>query len=108
MKKKYHNAVQELLAQNPTRTFKAKELARKIGIEKPDYSKFRNGIKRLAAEGEIAGFAGIVLVYAFLFGIGKIVFGEALIGLLYLGTAALSGFVIYRHFTKSGWETLSD
>ena len=35
MKKKYHNAVQELLAQNPTRTFKPKELARKIG---PGYS----------------------------------------------------------------------
>jgi len=32
MKKKYHNAVQELFAQNPTRTFKPKELARKIGL----------------------------------------------------------------------------
>ncbi|MCH8871693.1 hypothetical protein IH824_02790 [candidate division KSB1 bacterium] len=55
-----------------------------------------------------AWLAGIVLVYAFLFGIGKIVFGDALIGLLYFGIAALSGFVIYRHFTKSGWETLTD
>ncbi len=35
MKKIYHNAVHELLAQNPTRTFKPKELARKIG---PGYS----------------------------------------------------------------------
>jgi len=47
-------------------------------------------------------------VYAFLFGIGKIVFGDDLIGLLYFGIAALSGFVIYRHFTKSGWQTLTD
>ena len=57
MKKKYHNAVQELLAQNPTRTFKPKELARKIGIVKPDYSKFRDGLKQMAAEGKIAKWA---------------------------------------------------
>ncbi|MCH8021236.1 hypothetical protein IH785_15415 [candidate division KSB1 bacterium] len=55
-----------------------------------------------------AWLAGIVLVYAFLFGIGKIVFGKALIGMLHLGIAALSGFVIYRHFTKGGWETRTD
>ena len=55
MKKTYHNAVQKLLAQNPTRTFKPKELVRTIGIAKPDYSKFRDGIKRLAAERKIAG-----------------------------------------------------
>jgi len=68
----------------------------------------RTGSQKLGWGDIWAWLAGIVLVYAFLFGSGKIVFGDDLIGLLYFGIAALSGFVIYRHFTKSGWETLTD
>ncbi len=47
-----------LLAQNPARTFKPKELARKIGINKSDYIQFRDALKRLAAEGKIAKYKG--------------------------------------------------
>jgi Na+/proline symporter len=48
--------------------------------------------------------SGIVLVYAMLFGIGKIVLGEYLPGLVYIIIGFLAGFVIYFDFTKRGWE----
>ena len=47
-----------LLAQNPARTFKPKELARKVGIPKSDYIQFRDGLKQMAAEGKIAKYKG--------------------------------------------------
>jgi len=50
--------------------------------------------------------AGIVLIYATLFGIGKIVFASYLVGFVYLIVGFLAGLLIYKHFTKKGWETL--
>ncbi len=50
--------------------------------------------------------SGIVLVYAMLFGIGKIVLGEYLSGLIYIGIGLLAGFIIYLDFTKRGWEKM--
>lgn len=50
--------VTTLLAQHPYRTFKPKELARKIGIRKADYIKFRDGLKRLAVQGKFAKYKG--------------------------------------------------
>jgi hypothetical protein len=51
-------------------------------------------------------FAGIVLVYAMLFGIGKIVLGSYLAGIAYLLLAGVAGAVIFLHFNKKGWETM--
>jgi solute:Na+ symporter, SSS family len=50
---------------------------------------------------------GCVMVYGTLFGIGKIVFGGWLPGLLLLGMAALSGYLIFWDLSKRGWQTLS-
>ncbi|MFQ5824133.1 MAG: sodium:solute symporter family protein [bacterium] len=50
--------------------------------------------------------AGIVLVYAFLFGIGKIILGSFSVGLVYFFVAFLTGFFIYQHLNKKGWKTL--
>ena len=50
---------------------------------------------------------GCVLVYGSLFGIGKLIFGEWLIGALLLIAAAIAGALIWRHLERRGWETLS-
>jgi Na+/proline symporter len=50
--------------------------------------------------------AGIVLIYAILFGIGKIVLASYLIGFIYLSVGFFAGMLIYQHYTKKGWETL--
>ena len=52
---------------------------------------------------------GVVLVYAALFGIGKIIFAEWLEGTLYLAAGAVAAFIIYRdlrRFEKSETSVL--
>lgn len=50
--------------------------------------------------------AGVVLVYAALFGIGKIILGETALGAGFLGVGALAGWVIYRDLSRRGFETV--
>jgi solute:Na+ symporter, SSS family len=50
---------------------------------------------------------GCVLVYCTLFGIGKLVFGEWLLGLLLLAVASLAGYLIFWDLSRRGWQTLS-
>jgi hypothetical protein len=50
---------------------------------------------------------GILLVYGCLFGIGKLIFGEWLVGALLLIMAAISGYLIFWDLSRRGWETLS-
>ncbi|ACF11641.1 Na+/solute symporter [Chlorobaculum parvum NCIB 8327] len=50
-------------------------------------------------------FFGIVLVYATLFGTGKLIFGEPLAAALYYAAGALAGVMIYRDLSKRNWKT---
>jgi Na+/proline symporter len=50
---------------------------------------------------------GCVLVYASLFGIGKIIFGEWIAGLLLLGLAAVAGSLIFWDLSRRGWQSFS-
>jgi Na+/proline symporter len=50
--------------------------------------------------------AGCVLVYACLFGVGKIVFGETALGLGMLGLAAAAGVIVYRDLERRGWRAV--
>lgn len=52
-------------------------------------------------------FCGVVLIYASLFGIGKLIFGDYLAGMLYVAVAAVAALVIYLHLSKVGWESIS-
>ena len=52
-------------------------------------------------------FMGCVLVYATLFGIGKIIFGELPLGLLLLAIAAGAGYLIFWDLSRRGWQALS-
>ncbi len=51
-------------------------------------------------------FLGIVLVYMFLFGIGKIIFGELLTGIIFCSVGLFAGYLIFKNFNKQGWESL--
>jgi Na+/proline symporter len=51
--------------------------------------------------------AGIVLVYMFLFGTGKYIFGEYVEATVYIIIGIAAGAVIYFDFRKRGWEKLN-
>ncbi len=46
---------------------------------------------------------GIILVYMFLFGIGKIIFGHYLVGFIYLLLGTIAGWIILKHVNYLGW-----
>jgi solute:Na+ symporter, SSS family len=50
---------------------------------------------------------GCVMVYMALFGSGKIILGQAHVGLVFLGVSAVSAYLIYWDLSRRGWETLS-
>jgi Na+/proline symporter len=50
--------------------------------------------------------AGCVLVYASLFGVGKVIFGETGLGLGMLAVAAGAGWLIYRDLERRGWKAV--
>jgi hypothetical protein len=41
-----------------------------------------------------------------LFGIGKIIFGQAALGILFLMVAMLAGWVIYWDLSRRGWKSV--
>jgi SSS family solute:Na+ symporter len=47
---------------------------------------------------------GIILVYMFLFGIGKIILGSLLIGVIYIVLGLIAGWVIMKNMNKLGWK----
>ena len=51
---------------------------------------------------------GVILVYAFLFGIGKILFAEFLAGGFYLLIGAIAAGIIYFDLKKRGFESLAE
>ena len=49
---------------------------------------------------------GVLMIYAFLFGAGKIIFGEIALGLALAAAGLVFGAVIYADLNKRGWETV--
>ncbi|MGQ9617535.1 MAG: sodium:solute symporter family protein [Candidatus Aminicenantia bacterium] len=52
----------------------------------------------------ISWIFGVILVYASLFGIGKLILGEYISGLIYILSALGAGTVIYYNLSRIGWE----
>lgn len=52
--------------------------------------------------------AGVALVYACLFGVGKFIFGEYLAAGFCLLLAIGTGWILYRHLSRTGWEKVTD
>ena len=50
--------------------------------------------------------AGVLLVYAVLFGVGTALLGSGMVALLYLVVAALAALVISRDLSRRGWKSL--
>lgn len=46
------------------------------------------------------------MIYGFLFGAGKIMFGETLLDVVFLLGGFLFARVIYADLSKRGWETI--
>lgn len=53
-------------------------------------------------------FAGVILVYAALFGIGKLILNEYGAASIYLAAAVGSGWILYSRISKYGWEKKVD
>lgn len=49
---------------------------------------------------------GVILVYSFLFGTGKLIFGEYESFFFYLAISAVSVIIIYKNLSKIGWKTI--
>ncbi|MGE5403037.1 MAG: sodium:solute symporter family protein [Ignavibacteriales bacterium] len=50
--------------------------------------------------------SGVVMIYAILFGVGKILLGDPVMGVIFLVVGIIFGTVIYINMNKRGWETL--
>ncbi len=72
-----------------------------IAARAADVAPTRDGLRNLADWA-----AGCVLVYASLFGVGKIIFGEAGLGFGMLAVAAGAGWLIYRDLGRRGWRAV--
>ncbi len=72
-----------------------------IAREATDVPPTRDGLWNL-----LDWFAGCVLVYMTLFGVGKIIFGQANVGILFLAVAAVAGGVLYWDLNRRGWKTV--
>jgi SSS family solute:Na+ symporter len=49
---------------------------------------------------------GVAMIYAFLFGAGKIIFGQVGLGIVFLAGGLAFGAIIYADLNKRGWETI--
>jgi SSS family solute:Na+ symporter len=72
-------------------------IAREVGIES------KQSLRWATAD----WIAGCGLIYFSLFGVGRLIFGPASLGLLYLLVAAACAGFLYWDLNRRGWETLS-
>ncbi len=52
--------------------------------------------------------SGCVLVYMTLFGVGKIIFGQTMLGVMFLIVAVIFAWVIYWDLNRRGWKTIME
>ena len=76
---------------------------RPIAAKVPDVKPTRDG-----AWNFVDWICGCTMVYGALFGVGKIIFGEPVMGGLMLALAAAAGFVIYWDLNRRGWASVVD
>jgi Na+/proline symporter len=74
-----------------------------VAARATDVAPPRDGLRNL-----VDWAAGCVLVYASLFGVGKVIFGETWLGLGLLALAAGAGGLIYRDLERRGWKAVAE
>ena len=50
---------------------------------------------------------GIILVYMYLFGIGKIILGNYTAGLIFIALGSIAGWIILKHVNYLGWDEVA-
>ena len=73
-----------------------------IAAEATDIVPQKDGVFNL-----INWLSGVVMIYAFLFGAGKIILGDTLTGLAFILVGFIFGGIIYRGMDKHGWEVIA-
>lgn len=53
-------------------------------------------------------FAGCVMIYMTLFGVGKIIFGQVMVGVVFLVIAFAAAFTIYWDLNRRGWAVIGE
>lgn len=76
---------------------------RPVAAAAPDIKPSRDGWRNL-----LDWICGVVLVYGWLFGIGKVVLGELGLGLLMIATGMAAGAVIYWDLSHRGWSSVAE
>jgi len=86
---------------------------RKVRPEGPGWRRIaaEAGVAATNVSGGLAGqfgnwVLGCVLIYASLFGIGKVIFKEWGTGLVYLAVAVVAAVLISRNLSRAGWKSL--
>ena len=74
---------------------------RPIAARAPDVVPQKDGVFNLTN-----WLLGCLLVYMSLFGFGKIIFGEYVLGGVFLLVSVASFLIMYQNMTKRGWESL--
>ena len=72
-----------------------------IASEASDVHPRRDGMNNL-----LDFFAGSIMIYMTLFGIGKIIFGEIGTGVAFLSIATASAVVVYWDLNRRGWKVI--
>jgi Na+/proline symporter len=72
-----------------------------VAAAAPEVPRTRDGLRDL-----LDWAAGCVLVYASLFGVGKIIFGETALGLGMLALAAGAAWLVHRDLERRGWRAV--
>jgi Na+/proline symporter len=74
-----------------------------VSARATDVVPVRDGLRNL-----LDWAAGCVLVYASLFGVGKLIFGQVALGLGLLALAAAAAGVIYHDLGRRGWRSVAE
>ena len=74
-----------------------------IARKATDIAPSRDGLFNL-----VDWLSGVAMIYAFLFGVGRIIFGQVLAGAAFLAAGLAFGAVIYVDLDRRGWETLAE
>ena len=72
-----------------------------IAAEATDIVPQKDGIFNL-----VNWLSGVVMIYAFLFGAGKIILGDSFTGLIFILVGIIFAGIIYRGMDKHGWEVI--
>jgi hypothetical protein len=76
---------------------------RPIAALAPEVKPRQDGLNNL-----LDWICGCVLIYGFLFGVGKLILQETTTGLILIGVGAAAGAIIYQDLSKRGWSAVVD